>query len=130
MKQLAIIFLSAVVPLLVTTAAADEPPPSFAKQIKPFLAKYCMECHNHDDAESEFVVETFDLLSKGGTRGVTLVPGRPDESRLVLVLEGKSKPSMPPKAANKPTAQEIAMIRAWVAAGAKDDSTDAGAPEP
>jgi hypothetical protein len=113
--------------LLITCALyADDPAaaaPSFTKQIKPFLAKYCMECHNQDDAESEFVVETYETFVQGGTRGALLVPGKPDESRLVNLLEGKAKPVMPPKkAAHKPTSDEIAMVRAWVAAGAKNDT--------
>src|SRR5262249_28881704 len=35
---------------------------------------------------------------------------------------GKSKPFMPPKKAKQPKREEIAFLRAWVAAGAKDDS--------
>ena len=128
MKRLLLfIFLSAAFACFVATTVADELPPSFTNQIKPFLAKYCMECHNHDDADSGFVVETHVALAKGGERGVAIVAGKPDESRLVLQLEGKSKPKMPPKAANQPKPQEIALVRAWVAAGAKDDSAEAGA---
>lgn len=108
--------------------AEDPPPPSFVKEIKPFLAKYCMECHNHDDAESGFVVESIDSLLAGGDGGKVIVAGKPDESRFVLVLEGKAKPAMPPKkASNRPTPAEIARVRNWVASGAKDDSTEAGA---
>jgi WD40 repeat protein len=110
-----------------TAAVADEPPPSFTKQIRPFLAKYCMECHNHDDADSGFVVETFESLLKGGDGGVVLVASKPDESRIVLQLEGKAKPKMPPKAATQPKPAEIALVRAWVAAGAKDDAAEAPA---
>jgi mono/diheme cytochrome c family protein len=115
--------------LVPAVAWSDDPPtaPSYAKQVKPFLAKYCVECHNHDDADGGFVVETHELLGKGGERGVTIVAGKPDESRLVLQLEGKAKPKMPPKAANQPKPEEIALVRAWVAAGAKDDSAAAGA---
>src|ERR671924_403584 len=77
-------------------ARADEQTaPRFSKDIKPFLAKYCMECHNHDDADSNYVVESYESLLKGGDRGAALVPGKPDESRLVLQLEGKAKPNMP-----------------------------------
>src|SRR5205823_4089948 len=54
-----------------------------------------------------------------------LVPGNPDKSPLVFLVEGKEKPKMPPKAARRhPKAAEIALLRAWVKSGAKDDSTD------
>src|SRR5207244_12811982 len=45
-----------------------------------------------------------------------------DESRLVLNVEGKRKPRMPPKTAKQPTPAEAAVLRAWVFAGAKDDT--------
>src|SRR5205823_6226705 len=47
---------------------------------------------------------------------------KPEESRLVLLPEGKDKPPMPPKKAKQPKAPVVAVLRAWVAAGAKDDS--------
>ncbi len=37
------------------------------------------------------------------------------------MVEGKTKPKMPPKKARQPSAEEVALLRAWVAAGAKDD---------
>ena len=110
----------------IAARADDNAPPSFSKQIKPFVAKYCMECHNHDDADSGLVVESFESLLKGGEHGPAFVAGKPDESRIVLQLEGKVKPKMPPKAANQPKPEEIALVRAWVTAGAKNDSADAG----
>src|SRR5205823_1667107 len=47
----------------------------------------------------------------------------PDQSQLVLSLEGKAKPVMPPRKARQPKTAEKAVLRAWVAAGAKDDSS-------
>src|SRR5205823_4903222 len=44
------------------------------------------------------------------------------KSRLVLMVEGKLKPAMPPQKAKQPRSEELAVLRAWVAAGAKDDS--------
>jgi hypothetical protein len=113
--------------LLVAGVAVADDGPSFSKQIKPFLAKYCAECHNDDEVEGGLVVESFETLTKGGDLGVEIVPGKPDESRLVLALEGKAKPKMPPKPAAQPKPEEIALVRAWVAAGAKNDAAGAEA---
>src|SRR5205814_2358445 len=55
--------------------------------------------------------------------GAAIVPGNPDKSPLVLQVEGKSKPFMPPKKAKQPKREEIGILRAWVVAGAKDDSS-------
>src|SRR5205085_7258057 len=46
-------------------------------------------------------------------------------SCLVQLVEGKDKPPMPPPTAKfHPKKEEIGVLRAWIAAGAKDDSAD------
>src|SRR5262249_13799951 len=105
---------------------AAQPSPSYAKQVKPFLARYCSECHSGTEPDGGFNLETYKALLQGGAEGAVLVPGKPDESRMVLMVEGKKKPTMPPKRAKQPTPEEAAVLRAWVAAGAKDDGGAAG----
>ncbi|HEX3726566.1 MAG TPA: hypothetical protein VHV08_10005, partial [Pirellulales bacterium] len=51
--------------------------------------------------------------------GAVIVPGKSDQSRLVLVLTGRAKPAMPPEDNEKPTPSEIAKLAAWIDAGAK-----------
>ena len=53
---------------------------------------------------------------RGGDSGSPLVPGKPDESPFILQIEGRAKPKMPPKKDLPP--DEVAVLRAWVAAGA------------
>ena len=53
---------------------------------------------------------------RGGDTGTPVVPGQPDQSPLILQIEGRAKPKMPPKKDLPP--DEIAVLRAWVAAGA------------
>jgi hypothetical protein len=100
--------------------------PGYANQVRPFLASYCLECHNATAAKSDLNLETTEGIRQGGKRGPAFVPGKPDESRLVLLAEGKVKPTMPPKKAKQPTPKEVAVLRAWVAAGARDDSIGSG----
>src|SRR5215831_6886908 len=109
--------------LAIPASAGAQQPPSYAKQIKPFLARYCLECHSSDEPQGGLNMESFKTLMEGGGRGAAIVRGNPEKSPLVLQVEGKSKPFMPPKKARQPKREEIAILRAWVAAGAKDDST-------
>src|SRR5215831_19208958 len=88
---------------------AAQQPPSYAKQIKPFLARYCLECHSGDDPQGGLNMESFKSLMEGGGRGAAIVPGNPDKSPLVLQVECKSKPFMPPKKAKQPKKEEIGM---------------------
>src|SRR5262245_288309 len=108
--------------LAATDTAAAQQPPSYARQVRPLFAKYCLECHNAKESKGDLNLETFPSLMKGGKSGPVVVPGKPDESLLVLLPEGKEKPPMPPKTARQPKPNEITVLRAWVAAGAKDDS--------
>lgn len=112
----------AVFVLISVTSSSPGAPPGFAKDVRPFLAKYCTECHNADKPKGEFDLTTFQALMGGGKHGPTVVPGKPDNSRLVTTVEHKTKPVMPPKKARQPRAEEIGVLRAWVAAGARDDS--------
>ncbi|HEV3204009.1 MAG TPA: c-type cytochrome domain-containing protein, partial [Gemmataceae bacterium] len=99
-----------------------EEPPSYSKQIRPFLARYCLECHTGDKPKGDLNLETYKSLQEGGKSGPVVVAYKPDESRLVILTGGKDKLVMPPKTAKQPRTEEIALLRAWVAAGAKEDA--------
>jgi WD40 repeat protein len=106
-------------------ALAAQQPPSYARHVRPFLAKYCLECHNAKSAKLGLNLETVKAILEGSDSGPVLEPGRPDASRIVLLVEGKDKPFMPPKEAKfHPKKEEIGVLRAWIAAGAKDDSAE------
>src|SRR6266849_6192611 len=104
--------------------AQAQPPssPSFARDVKPFFARFCVECHNPEKLRGGLNLESFEALEQGGDNGSVFVGGKPDESRIVLQVEGKAKPKMPPQKARQPEPNELSVLRAWIAAGAKDDS--------
>ena len=86
------------------------------------MAKYCLECHNAKALKGGLNLDSFKGMLEGSDKGPVVIAGRPDESAFVTSVEGKSKPTMPPKTAKaRPQADEIALLRAWVKAGAKDD---------
>jgi dipeptidyl aminopeptidase/acylaminoacyl peptidase len=130
MKTLRVDFMSVRLPTLTSFALLTvgasltaQQPPSYVKQVKPVLGKFCVECHNPDKARGDLDLSTPAALKKGGQNGPALVPGKPDESLLVLLAEGKENPRMPPKTAKaQPTPADVALLRAWVAAGARDDT--------
>jgi WD40 repeat protein len=107
---------------LAAAPAHAQPAPSYARQIKPLLARYCLECHNAGEPNGGLNLESYQSLREGGKHGPVVKPGKPDESRLVLLPEGKDKPPMPPKKARQPKADEVALLRRWVEGGAKDDT--------
>lgn len=108
--------------LFAATVRADNAP-SYARQIRPLLTKYCSECHNAKAQKGGLDLDTMQAIRAGGDNGPVLVPGKASESKLVVLLEGATKPIMPPmKIAVRPTKAEIAMVRRWVESGAKEDA--------
>jgi WD40 repeat protein len=122
MKTLRLLLIPGLLIAVPSLGSAAGPAPSYARDIRPFVAKYCLECHNPTQARSNLDLETYKSMAAGGKRGVVLVPGKPDESRLLLTLEGKNKPTMPPRKSRQPSPAEVQRLRAWIAAGAKDDT--------
>jgi hypothetical protein len=105
------------------TSLLAQQPSSYARHVRPFLAKYCVECHNPKEAKGGLDLDTYKALQEGSDRGPVIVPGKPAESKLLILLEGKEKPFMPPKTAKRqPTKADVAMVRAWISSGARDDS--------
>jgi WD40 repeat protein/mono/diheme cytochrome c family protein len=117
MKRLLFIFLLA----LSTTHAQTV---DYTKQIVPLWESYCIDCHSADDPDGEFVLDTFAALMKGGKEGTAITAGKGSESMLVKFLEGRSgrggkNEFMPPGKREKLKPEEIALIKAWIDAGAK-----------
>ena len=98
--------------------APDTPAtPNFNSQIAPILQKNCLACHSSTAKMGGLVMESYDALIKGGAHGQAIIPKKADESRLILMLEGKIQPRMPFGGDPLPAA-DIALIKAWINAGA------------
>src|SRR5262245_30123708 len=97
--------------------------PSYAKLVRPIFAKYCLECHNTKAAKGGLDLETHKGMLEGSDNGPVIAVGKANESLLIQSVEGKGRNLMPPKSKTlRPTKEEIATLRAWINAGAKDDS--------
>jgi mono/diheme cytochrome c family protein len=103
---------------LTAAAAESAPAPDYASQVAPIFKKYCSGCHNDDDREGHFSLESYPSLQAGGEHGPALLPGDAAGSRLVRQLTGIAKPVMPPKDEPRPREAEIAIIKAWIDSGA------------
>jgi hypothetical protein len=99
--------------------------PDYARNVAPIFRKYCLGCHNAQEAQGGLVLESHAQVLRGGEHGAILVAGKADQSRLIRLLEKKSQPNMPPEGNAGPGAAEISLLRAWIAAGAKNSSAGA-----
>ncbi len=121
--------------LILMSATAFAQGPDYTKQIAPLLDQYCVDCHSADEADGEFIIDTHAQVMKSGEEGPAVLPGKSADSLLIKFLEGRSgrggkNESMPPGKREKLKKEEIALIRAWIDAGAKGPTTAESKPGP
>lgn len=98
-------------------------PVSFYKHIRPILQANCTGCHQPAKAKGDYIMTDFAKLLAGGEEGSAIVPGKPEESNLLKVSmpNAEGKVEMPPKGDPLHESQ-VALIKKWIAEGAKDDT--------
>ncbi len=110
------------------SAFADDGTEFFEKNIRPALARNCYACHSAISAQQApqggLYVDSREGLLKGGASGIpAIVPGKPEESLLVKVIQHKHKDlKMPPSGKQLP-APVIQAFVDWIKMGAPDPRT-------
>lgn len=92
------------------------------KDVKGIIDKNCAGCHKGEKAKAGLDVTSLESINKGSKKTAKLiVPGKPDESQLFKVCTKDGKPQMPPaKAKNRPSADDLVLLKKWIADGAKE----------
>ncbi len=90
--------------------------PSYFREIRPVIQRQCQGCHQPNLKSSNLDLTTYEGLKAGGKRGPAL-------GLLVKYLTGEMKPQMPLGLSPLP-ADQIELVRSWVAAGGKDDTPE------
>lgn len=104
---------------LVAEAYAQQKPLDFAHQIAPILKEHCVECHGGDNAKGGFSLNTRELFLEDEVAA----PGKPDESHfLELISSTDPDAQMPPKGKPRVPAEQVALLKAWIADGMKWDA--------
>src|SRR5258705_10143295 len=69
---------------------------SWLKDVQPLLSARCSECHSSDERKNEFEITSVETLRTRGRKDAPgVLPGRPDESAIILRIRGMTKPQMP-----------------------------------
>ena len=92
----------------------------FSHMVKPILQEKCMSCHNSKKAKGELVMETEQLLLKGGKSGKLWDS---TDANLGLMLKRihlplEARKHMPPQGKPQLTNDEIAVLSNWIKGGA------------
>ncbi|MEM7383466.1 MAG: PSD1 and planctomycete cytochrome C domain-containing protein [Verrucomicrobiota bacterium] len=101
--------------LFSATATAEPAALTFERDIRPILKEFCFDCHGAEKKlQGGLDLRLRRLMAKGGEHGAAFVPGKPEESLLVVQLR---KGEMPPEGKKVPE-EKIKVIARWIAAGA------------
>jgi len=104
---------------------AAEPPTSFQDDVLPIFVGRCISCHSQNG--EGFKASGLDLTSyKGvltGTKfGPMIIPGDPDSSNLMRLLDWRTSPQLRmPHNKKQLSVCDRNAIRAWIREGAKDN---------
>jgi hypothetical protein len=100
----------------------------FEAKIRPVLAIKCYACHSSAQKSpmGGLLLDTKAGLHRGGATGQVIVPGKPDESRLLRALSYTDPHLQMPPGGKLPDSV-VADFRKWIADGAMDPRSDDGA---
>ena len=92
----------------------------YADMVQPILEAKCMSCHNSDKAKGSLVMETKELLLKGGKDGKLWDTTQNDFGLLMqrIHLPPQSKKHMPPQGKPQLTEEEAQILYYWIKGGA------------
>ncbi|MGB7345647.1 MAG: PSD1 and planctomycete cytochrome C domain-containing protein [Pirellulaceae bacterium] len=101
---------------------ADDGIAFFEQEVRPLLVQHCYECHAGNEINGGLAVDSKAALIAGGDTGTSLVPGKPDASRIIEAIR-YSNPDLQMPPSGRMTDREIETLRRWVEIGAPDPRT-------
>ncbi len=97
---------------------------SFSNDVAPIFVEQCLECHSGGTPRAGLDLSTFTGWKRGGVGGVLLVPGAPDNSRLMARLQVNDPQHRMPRGKNALPAESIKAIATWINEGARFDGAN------
>jgi len=103
----ALLWLGLVGCVLAAARAASpegDAPKFFERTLRPFVAKYCFDCHSGEEAEAELALDSYGTLA-------SVREGREAWQRVLKMVRGRE---MPPEGMPQPTTAEVVNITRWI----------------
>lgn len=106
-------------PTAATPAAKTVWTGHYAQNIQPIFNDHCVTCHGPSRADNGLRLDSYEGVMKGTTHGPVVVPGDPDHSALISVVQGSVEPSIRMPHGGQPLSQQdVQNLRLWIEAGA------------
>ncbi len=97
----------------ISLSAAD-----YERDIKPILEERCYSCHSRLKQKADLRLDAGALIHKGGKNGPVVVSGKTGESPLLERVRSKDEDERMPPEGKPLSADKIALLEEWIAAGA------------
>ena len=126
---LALLLLLRIGPAHLSAAPAESDIAFFEKSIRPLLTEHCLECHSTQAGKRKggLLLDSRIAIAQGGDSGPAIVPGKPDESRIVVAVRGHDADlRMPPK--KSLDSEKAELLAEWVRRGAPDPREETAKP--
>ena len=115
---------AAIAPADGSRALAAEPV-SFRSQVAPILIKSCIACHGPKNAKGNYRLDSFALaVGSGGASSAAFVAGDVEGSEAFRRITSDDPEERMPLDADPLTADEIELVRQWIAAGTLFDGSN------
>jgi hypothetical protein len=85
------------------------------ESVAPILDRNCFKCHAGVHQKSGLDLRSLDTILRGGDRGPAIMPGNPEESRIIEFILPGADPHMPNEGKQLPDA-DVEMLRKWIRA--------------
>jgi hypothetical protein len=107
-------------------------PVDYARQVKPLLAARCYTCHGALKQQASLRLDTAASIAKGGDSGAAVSAGKSGQSVLIQrVTTADIDQRMPPEGEGSAlTAEEVALLKAWIDQGASGPADEKPEPDP
>ena len=90
----------------------------FVREVQPLFREHCYQCHGDRRQEAAFRLDHKPTVLRGGELGPAIVPGKSEDSLLIHFVAGLRPEGAMPKKGERLTAEQIALLRAWIDQGA------------
>lgn len=87
----------------------------WSSRVEPLLDKYCLKCHAGVRQQGGLDLRSIETILRGGEHGSAIIPGKPNESRVVQYVLPNSTPHMPPDNRRQLSNEDISVLKAWIA---------------
>ena len=128
-QSLAVLAIAFLAIVFVAAPACSEDDVSFRKDLAPILIKNCVGCHGDKTAESGFRLDSFTrAFEKNESGSVGFTAGMLEKSEVFRRLISDDADERMPPESDPLRAEQIALFRRWIEAGANFDGDDPAAP--